>query len=70
MSVSALPRRYPIPTLTTVVFAVALVVTVVYFAGLVPGVPKTLPTFVDLMRATGVLLVLSVLAWAVSFATE
>lgn len=70
MSVTALPRRYPIPTLTTAAFAVAFVTTAAYYAGFVPGVPKTLPTFVDLLTATGAFFALAVLAWTVSVATE
>jgi hypothetical protein len=67
MDVRAFPRRHPIPTMATTLFAVALVVTVAYFAGLVPGVPKTLPTFVRLVVVTGALFVAAVLAWVVSF---
>jgi|GEM_PF-6188654 hypothetical protein len=70
MSVIALPRHHPIATLTTAAFAVALIITSVYYAGFVPGVPKTLPTFIDLVKATGALLALAVLTWTVSYAME
>jgi len=70
MDVRTLPRRRPIPFLTTVVFLIASGVTVVYFAGLVPGIPKTLPTFAKLVAMTLVLLVIAMLAWIVSPSTE
>lgn len=66
MNVTALPKTHPIPTAVTAAFVLALAVTVVYFAGLVPGIPKTLPTFVDLVMVTGGLLVAAVLAWVVT----
>jgi len=56
MNVGILPRRRPIPTVATVGFALALVATAAYFAGVVPGVPKTLSTFTELVAVTGVLL--------------
>lgn len=70
MRLKTLPRRRPLPTVATGAFVVTLAVTVAYYAGLVPGVPKTLPTFVDLLMATGALLVLVALLWGVSFALE
>jgi hypothetical protein len=62
VNVKRLPRRHPVPSLATAAFAVSLAVTVAYFAGLVPLVPKTLPTFVDLATVTGGLLVVAALA--------
>jgi uncharacterized membrane protein len=64
----ALPRRRPLPTLATAAFLLVLVATVAYFAGLVPGVPKTLPTFTTLLTATAALFVVAVLTWAASLA--
>jgi uncharacterized membrane protein len=68
MSGSALPTRRPFPTLATAAFVVALVATAAYFAGLVPGVPKTLATFTNLLAVTAVLFVVAVLTWAASLA--
>jgi hypothetical protein len=70
MHPKTLPRRRPLPTIATGAFVVALAVTVAYYAGLVPGIPKTLPTFVDLLMVTGSLLVVAALLWGVSFALE
>lgn len=70
MATTALFRRRPIASLASVAFAVALAVTVAYYAGLVPGVPKTLPTFVDLLRLTVGLFALAALAWVVSFVVQ
>lgn len=68
MRMAALPRRYSAPTLATVAFLLALVSTVAYYAGLVPWIPKTLPTFVDLLVVTGILLVVTLVAWIVALA--
>jgi hypothetical protein len=68
MSDSALPSRRLLPTLATAAFVVALAATAAYFAGLVPGVPKTLPTFANLLALTAVLFVVTVLTWAASLA--
>lgn len=68
MRISALPRRRPLPTVATVAFVVALAVTAAYYAGLVPGVPKTLPTFTNLVAVTGTAFVIAVLAWTISLA--
>jgi hypothetical protein len=66
VNVSTLARRRPVPALATGAFVVALVVTVLYFAGLIPGVPKTLPTFVDLLVVTIGLFAVAVVAWVMS----
>jgi hypothetical protein len=50
------------------VFVVALAATAAYFAGLVPGVPMTLPRFTNLLALTAVLFVVTVLLWAASLA--
>lgn len=50
----------------TTAFLLALGTTIGYFAGLVPVVPKTLPTFVDLMMVTAVLLVITVFSWTIA----
>ncbi len=68
MSGNALPSRHPVPTLATAAFVLALAATTAYFAGLVPGVPKTLPTFANLLALTAVLFVVAVLTWAASLA--
>ncbi|MFC7325658.1 hypothetical protein ACFQMF_13845 [Halorubrum rutilum] len=70
MDVSTLHRRRPLPVLTTVAFLVACGVTVAYFAGIVPGVPKTLPVFTDLLTVTLVLFVSAVTVWLISLFTE
>ena len=70
MSGNAIPSRHPVPTLTTAAFAVALAATAAYFAVLVPGVPKTLPTFTNLLALTAVLFVVAVLTWAASLDGE
>lgn len=70
VNVKTLPRRRPVPSLATAAFAVSLAVTVAYFADLVPLVPKTLPTFVDLVMVTGGLLVVAALAWTASFVLQ
>jgi len=62
---NALPIRRPLPTLATAAFVV-LAATAAYFAGLVPDVPKTLPTFTNLLALRAVLFVAAVLAWTVS----
>lgn len=63
MNVRRLVRRRPVSTLVTVAFVIALAVTVAYWTGAVPGVPKTLPTFVNLVMVTVVLFVITALAW-------
>lgn len=63
MTISRLARRRPVSTLVTTAFIVALAATVAYWAGAVPGIPKTLPTFVNLLAVTIVLFVITVLAW-------
>lgn len=70
MNVKTLFGRYPIPSLVTTAFLLALVTSGAYFAGLVPFVPKTLPMFATLMTATGALLVATVAAWAVWFVPQ
>ncbi|WP_158056580.1 hypothetical protein [Halorussus halophilus] len=70
MAVSALYRRRPIPVLLTTAFAVSLAVTAAFWAGFVPGVPKTLPTFAKLLMATIGLLVGTVAAWGVSLLVD
>lgn len=66
MRPGALPRRYPVPTLATTAFLLAFASTAAYYAGLVPWIPKTLPTFVDLLVLTGLLLAVALAAWVVS----
>ena len=66
MTVRALSRRHPVATLTTTLFVVAFATTVAYFAGLVPGVPRTLPTFTTLVAVTVLLLAATLLAWVLS----
>lgn len=66
MDVVPVLRNRPIPSLASAAFLIALAATAAYFAGVSPGVPKTLPTFVDLLQVTGGMLVLAVLAWAIS----
>lgn len=63
MPMRALPRRRPVASAASVAFIVSFAVTVAYFAGAVPGVPKTLPTFADLVALTLGLFALAVLAW-------
>jgi hypothetical protein len=63
MDARSLPRRHPIPALATTAFAASSVVTVIYFAGVVPGVGRHLPTFVRLVAATGVLFAVAAMAW-------
>jgi hypothetical protein len=70
MPLQSVARRRPIPTLLSAAFVLALLVTLSSFAGLVPGVPKTLPTFVDLLLGTAGLFALAALARAVSFAVQ
>ncbi|SMO44024.1 hypothetical protein [Halorubrum cibi] len=70
MSVGSLPRRHPVPVFTTALFLVALGMTVAYYADLIPGVPRALPTFVDLLVVTGALLAVAATTWAVSLATD
>lgn len=67
MELKALPRQRPVPSSVTVLAFIALAVTVAYFAGLVPGIPKTLPMFVDILQVTIVLFIVAGLAWVVSF---
>ena len=52
MTGSVLPTRRPLATLATAAFVVALAATTGHFAGLVPGLPKTLPTFANLLAVT------------------
>jgi len=66
MDVRALHRRHPVPVLTTVALLVAFGATVTYYAGIVPGVPKTLPVFVRLVAITTVLLAVTVVVWFVT----
>jgi hypothetical protein len=68
MNFRALPRRRPVPTLASAAFVLSLLLTLAYFAGVVPGVAKTFPTFVDLVMGTVALLALAALAWAISLA--
>lgn len=68
MRIPALSRRYPVPTLATVAFLLALVSTVAYYAGIVPWIPKTLSTFVDLLVATGLLFAVTLAVWVVVLA--
>ncbi|WP_338737676.1 hypothetical protein [Haloplanus salilacus] len=56
--------------LTTAAAVIALVATAAYFAGVVPGVPKTLPAFVRLVSVTLVLFVAATVAWIAALATE
>ena len=70
MDVGALPRRHPIPAFTTALFLVALGATGAYYADLVPGVPRALPTFVDLLVVTVALLAIAATTWAVSLAVD
>lgn len=70
MNVSNLPDQHPVPTLATIAFVIALVVTALYFSGFVPGIPKTLPTFVNLLKVTIGLFVAAVVAWMVSLASR
>lgn len=67
MEAEALHRERPVPTVLTVLSAAPVVVTVAVFAGIVPGVPKTLPLFVDLLAVTALLLIAAGAAWAGSF---
>lgn len=68
MDAESLLRRHPIPSVATAAFTVALAVSLVYFAGLVPGIPKSVQTFVDMVMVTVWLLVLALLTWGLSFA--
>lgn len=70
MRLKSLPRKRPVPCLASAAFVVSLTLTLAYFAGLVPGVSKTLPTFVDLLQATTWLLALAVLTWTISFVAD
>ncbi|WP_281195253.1 hypothetical protein [Halorubrum sp. F4] len=66
MRVGTLPRRHPVASLATVAFLLAFVSTAAYYAGLVPLIPRTLPTFVDLLVVTGLLLAVALATWVVS----
>jgi predicted alpha/beta hydrolase len=66
MNPKALPRRRPLPFLTTLAFLTALSVTVAYFFGLVPGISKTLSLFSNLVIVTVFLLVVAMLTWLAS----
>jgi len=66
MDAGAVIRRRPVAALATTAFVVSLLATAAYFAGLAPGAPKTLPTFVDLVAVTTAALLAAVLVWAVS----
>lgn len=66
MPVGSLARRHPLSTLAAASFVVALAITTAYWAGTIPGIPKTLPTFVDLVTVTAALFGLTALAWAIS----
>lgn len=68
MDVAPVLQNRPIPSLASAAFLVALAATAAYFAGVVPGLPKTLPTFIDLLQLTGGLLVIAAVTWAVSIA--
>lgn len=68
MRIPAIPRRYPLATLATGAFLLALVSTAAYYAGVVPWIPKTLPTFVDLLVVTGLLLAVTLAVWVVALA--
>ncbi len=70
MDVEAPPRRHPIPLFSTVLFLVALGLTGAYDADLVPGVPRALPTFVDLLVVTAVPLAITATTWTVSLAAD
>ena len=66
MVVLSLHRSRPVPVLATTAFAIALLGTVAFFAGLVPGVTKTLPLFATLLTVTTVTFAVAVIAWAAS----
>lgn len=63
-------HRRPGPTLMTVAFAGSVALTVAYFAGLIPGVPKTLPMFIRLVIVTVCLFTVTLIAWVFSFARD
>lgn len=70
MKLPALLRRHPIPSVASTAFIAALALTVAFYAGYVPGIPKTLPTFVKLLMVTAGLLVVAVPAWVGSISTQ
>lgn len=70
MKLSALLRRHPIPSVVSTAFVAALALTAAFYAGYVPGIPKTLPTFVKMLMVTAGLLVVAVLSWVGSIATS
>ncbi|MFB6218396.1 MAG: hypothetical protein ABEH77_04315 [Halobacteriaceae archaeon] len=66
MNARAIPRRRPVPTAVTLVFLLALAATGAYYAGVVPGVPKTLQTFAALAEVTAGAFAVAVAAWLLS----
>lgn len=66
MGVSSFHRRRPVAVLTTVAFLVACLATAAYAAGIVSGIPKTLPVFTRLVTVTAVSLAVTILAWLFS----
>jgi predicted membrane channel-forming protein YqfA (hemolysin III family) len=70
VNVKALLRQHSALTLITAAFVIALIVTAAYWAGLVPGIPKTLPTFVYMAMGTVGLLALTVVAWAMTLLVQ
>lgn len=70
MKLPALLRRHPVPSVASIAFIAALALTVAFSAGYVPGIPKTLPTFVKMLMVTSGLLVVAVLAWVGSISTS
>lgn len=55
--------KHPYATMVTVVFVFSLLVTAVYFFGLIPGERKSQPVFIRLLAITGILLITTVVTW-------
>lgn len=66
MTRRALPHRRPSPTLGTGLFGLAVAVTAASVTGLLPGVPKMLPTYMRLLMGRILLLAVAILALILS----
>ncbi|WP_312621234.1 hypothetical protein [Haloarcula sp. 1CSR25-25] len=55
--------RHPYATMVTAVFLFSLLITVLYFFGLYPGIPKNRPQLDSFLTITVVLFVATAVSW-------
>lgn len=67
MDLTLIAKERPLPTALTTIAVLLFLVTVAYFAGIIPGIPKTLQTFVSLVQWTVVLTIAAGIGWTISF---